>query len=297
MIDYQPILLPNPGRKTAVTLKEYQARGGYTGLKKALKMSTDVVIVGGGPTGVELAGELADLIRHELARVYPSLVAHARVVVLQSADRLVPQVDAWFDRRARSILGGTAIVDIRLRTRVREVRADGVQLDDEFIPAATVVWTAGVTARPLELISEQPIERDERMGRLKVDEYLRLPNYPEVFVVGDQAWVYDREAKQPYPMRAQFAVREGALTAANIAHAIAGQPLRAFEWRDRGFLLSLGKGGALGVAFGVRWSGPFAWWLYRTAYLVQIFGVRAKLRTALEWTLNLFSPRDLAKLS
>jgi len=158
------------------------------------------------------------------------------------------------------------------------------------------VWTAGVTARSLEIQASRPIERDERMGRLKVGASLRLPNYPDVFVVGDQAWAYDREEHQPYPMRAQFAIREGDVAAENIVRTIAGQPLRAFEWRDRGFLLSLGQGGALGVAFGVRWSGPFAWWLYRTAYLVQIFGIRAKLRTALEWTLNLFSPRDLSKL-
>lgn len=254
------------------------------------------VIVGGGPTGVELAGELADLIRHELARVYPNLVSHSRVVLLQSADRLVPQVGVWFDHRAREILGRTAVVDVRLRTRVREVRPDGVQLDGEFIPAATVIWTAGVAARPLELQASLTVERDERMGRLKVDASLRLPSYHEVFVIGDQAWIYDREARQPYPMRAQFAIREGAIAAENIVRTIQQQPLREFEWRDRGFLLSLGKGGALGTAFGVRWSGPFAWWLYRTAYLMQIFGVRAKLRTALEWTLNLFSPRDLAKL-
>ncbi|MDO8621754.1 MAG: NAD(P)/FAD-dependent oxidoreductase, partial [bacterium] len=109
-------------------------------------------------------------------------------------------------------------------------------------------------------------------------------------------WVYDREEHQPYPMRAQFAIREGTVAAGNIVQTIAGNPLQPFQWRDRGFLLSLGQGGALGIAFGVRWSGPFAWWLYRTAYLTQIIGIRAKLRTALEWTLNLFSPRDLSKL-
>ncbi|MBI4434796.1 NAD(P)/FAD-dependent oxidoreductase [Candidatus Uhrbacteria bacterium] len=299
-----------PGAEAyALTLKDLSnARAIKTRIlsqfERAVHLTTDeereralrFVIVGGGPTGVELAGELSDLIRHELSRVYPGLVSHARVVLLQSADRLVPQMDAWFDHQSRSILGRTAVVDVRLRTRVREVRPDGVQLDGEFIHAATVVWTAGVAARPLELRANKPVERDERMGRLKVDEYLRLPSYPNVFIVGDQAWVYDREERQPYPMRAQFAIREGAIAAENIVRTIAGELPRAFEWRNRGFLLSLGQGGALGIAFGVRWSGPFAWWLYRTAYLTQIIGIRAKLRTALEWTLNLFSPRDLAKL-
>lgn len=253
-------------------------------------------IVGGGPTGVEFAGELSDLIRHELTRAYPRLAPHARIVLLQSADRLVPQVAPWFDQRARAILHRTGMVDIRLRTRVRAVRPQEVQLEQDTIATETVIWTAGVHAQPIDALAMHPMLRDEKTKRWKVNAHLQLPSYSEVFVVGDLAWIFDHASHQPYPMRAQFAVREGTIAAENITRHIDGLSLRAFAWRDMGFLLSLGKGGAIGETFGLRWSGPVAWWLYRTAYLMKLFGIRAKLRTALEWTINLFAPRDLAKL-
>ena len=258
---------------------------------------TRFVIVGGGPTGVELAGELADYCRHECSTAFPSLARVWEILLCQSGDRLVPQVDRWFHERSLRILSEEKGVRVRFGKRVTAVDAEGVMLGDERIMTRNVFWVAGVSARPLEFRASTPVVQDERTGRIRVNEFLEIPNVPGVFVVGDQAWVADHETGQPYPMRAQFATREGDLVAANVQQFLRNEPREPFAWRDQGFLLSLGKGGALGEVYGVRVAGPFAWWLYRTAYLLKIVGWRAKLRTVLEWTLNLFFPRDLAKSS
>jgi NADH dehydrogenase len=157
------------------------------------------------------------------------------------------------------------------------------------------VWCAGVAAVPIEIAAARAIKRDERNQRIAVNEYLAVPGYATFFVAGDQACILDRESGQPYPMRAQFAVREGDLVAENIQRSTEGQALKSFSWNDVGFIVSLGKGRALAKVFGARFSGPFAWWLYRTAYFIKIVGIKAKVRTAVEWTLNLFLPRDITR--
>ncbi len=253
-------------------------------------------IVGGGPTGVELAGELADYMNNELARAFPRLKGFARIVLIQGPDRLVPQVDPWFGGRAEAILKKKGNVEFLFDKRVTKISQEGVYMGDEFLPCRNVVWTAGVQANRLDAQSEHELEYEGRNGRVKVNAFLQLPSYKNVFVAGDQAWVYDKESNRAYPMRAQFAQREGDLAAENVRRMIAGEALKEFEWRDQGFILSLGKGGALAEIYGIKLSGAFAWFLYRAAYGSKIVGARAKLRTALDWLLNFFFPRDVSKV-
>lgn len=254
------------------------------------------VVVGGGPTGVELTGELADYLHDECSAAFPELQERWSVITVHSNDRLVPQVGPWFHRQAHRILRSKPHVSVLLNRRVTAVRPDGVVLGDEFIASRNVIWTAGVRARDIDLVSAKPITREPKSQRILVQAYLQLANYPEVFVVGDQAWIVEKESGQPYPMRAQFAVHEGDVAAENIRRALDDQSLKEFTYRNQGFIVSLGKGGALAELFGIRFRGPFAWWLYRSAYATKIVGWRARLRTILEWTLDLFFPRDLQKL-
>lgn len=256
------------------------------------------VIIGGGATGVELAGELSDLFTRELRNIYPELYPLSRIKLIHSGDRLLSQSEAWFAEKTKKILEKGGKIDIMLGSSVDKIEKNAVFLGDTVIRTETIIWAGGVTASDIKLVSALEVKRNEKDQRIPVERTLNLKNYKNVFVLGDLAWVPERTDKTvSYPMRAQFAVRQGRTAGENIARLIDGAGnIREFDWRDSGFIVSLGKGGALADISGIKLSGFLAWWLYRTAYLMKIFGARAKIRTVLEWTLNLFLPRDLREL-
>lgn len=254
------------------------------------------IIIGGGATGVELAGELADYLRHELARAFPALSGKVRILLIHGGKRLVENLNPWFDKKARAILAHKKIVTILYEKQVTEVMENGVRVQEEIFPASVIFWSAGVKARELPLNTAVPPAIEQRSNRILVNAFLQVPAHLNVFIAGDQAWIRDIESQQPYPMRAQFAAREGALAASNIYALIKNRPLKEFAWNDKGFIISLGKGGALAEIYGIRFSGPFAWWLYRTVYASKIIGWRTRIRTVLGWTLDLFFPRDISRL-
>lgn len=253
------------------------------------------VIVGGGPTGVELAGEVADFFR-QLKKAFPPFAAEPEIVLIEGADRLVCKMEGWFGEQTAAILQKKGNVRVICGTLVSEITEQGVHLEGERIAAGCVLWTAGVQARDIPIAAEKGLERDQKSKRIKVNNYLQTTSYENVFVAGDQAWIYDKEERQPYPMRAQFAVREGKRAGANILNLLEGKPLQEFDWNDMGIIVSLGKGGALAKIGNFKFSGFIAWWLYRTAYLFNMVGLRTQLRTAAEWIINVFFPRDISKL-
>lgn len=254
------------------------------------------VIVGGGATGVELAGEMADLIHGELRKAFPLLYPFVEIRLYEAKERFMCSADEWFSDRAFKILSGRKRVQVFCGMPLSEVTSNGICIGKEQIPAGTVIWTAGVKAREIALTSKKRVVRDAKSRRIKVNEYLQIPAYSSLFVAGDQAWIEKKEGGQSYPMRAQFAVRGGEIAALNVARMMHKKLLKEFFWRDRGFLVSLGKGTALAEIFGFQFSGVFAWAIYRGAYLMKIVGWRAKFRTSLEWILNTFLPRDISKL-
>ncbi len=254
------------------------------------------VIVGGGPTGVELAGEIADMVNGELKKAFPSLYAFCEIRLYEARERFMCVTDEWFGERSFEILSKKKHVHVFCGSPISEVTPQGISVGKEFIPAGTIIWTAGVRAREVTLVSRKRISQDKATKRIKVNRYLQIPGYAHMFIAGDQAWLEEKEGGQPYPMRAQFAVREGEVAADNIVRMMQKKPLKEFFWRDMGFLVSVGKGTALAEVFGIQFSGVIAWIIYRVAYLMKIVGTRAKLRTALEWTLNTFLPRDISKL-
>lgn len=253
------------------------------------------VIVGGGPTGVELAGEIADYINGRLYSIFPSLKGIAEVILIEHKTQLLPKLDKWFGKRVHRILNKFG-VKIILGKPVNRVSPDGLYIEKSFIPTKTVIWTAGVKARQVKITAQKQIEYEKHTWRIKVNPYLQLDSYPNVFVIGDQAWIYNKEAGQPYPMRAQFAQREGKIAAENIFRQVRNEKLKEFHWKDQGFIVSLGKTKAIGRVFGIKVFGFWGWCIYRTAYLLKLVGWRAKLRTALEWILDLFFSRDVSKL-
>ena len=266
----------------------------WIGNSEEQKRLLHFVVVGGGATGVELAGEMADFLRHELDQAFPTLRQSAKVTLIHSGDRLLNQSDEWMSKGAEKILKKMK-VELRFNERVTEVRDRGVLLGDEFLLAGNVIWTAGVKAMQIDVGSKKNIQYEERTGRVKVNNYLQIESYPNVFVAGDMAWIHDKEKMQPYPMRAQFATREGQVAGENIYRLERGRSLREFEWEDKGFIVSLGKMHALAEVYHLRFSGFAAWVLYRGAYLFKLVGLKAKIRTFVEWGMNLFLPRDISK--
>jgi len=261
-----------------------------------LESALRFVIVGGGATGVELAGELGGLLEQELAQSFPRLCEHASVHLYESGDRLVKRMDSWFSRKVESILTRKKPITVHFGQRVQEVRPNGVSVGDEFVLAETTMWTAGVRAQKLDISAQKDVALEPKTDRVHVSDCLHIPNYPNVYVVGDQAWIKNAETGQPYPMRAQFAVREGQVAAENIARELRGDGgCQKFAWKDKGIILSLGEGGALAQIYGYHFSGFIAWWLYRLVYLAQIPGLQYKMRTFVEWMMNYFNPRDISK--
>ena len=253
------------------------------------------VIVGGGATGVEFAGELLDLINTELYRAFPRLEGCAEVCLVEGGDMLVKQVDPWFGTRIKKALA-RAGCRLIFNKRVTGIEADKIIMGEDELMTKSVIWSGGVRARSVAIASNTKLAYDDRSHRIRVTPELHTAEYPEVFVSGDQAWVESKEAGMPYPMRAQFATREGELIGKNIARRLRGQILEEFEWDEQGFIISLGGSGAFAEVFGMKLSGMPAQILYRAAYIAKTMGVRSKWRMASDWILNIFEPRDISKL-
>jgi NADH dehydrogenase len=229
-----------------------------------------------------------------LSTTFNDVTVPHSITLLDGGPMLVKAAHVWISQKAQQILTRRPNVEVLLNMRVWEVTPGGVKTQEGTIPSTLTVWTAGVKAAELAWKPAGAVSPDEKSRRIPVDSRLRLQKHPDVYVLGDQAFACDVTC--PYPMRAQIAVKQGRASAKDILRTLRGEAPRAFEWHDKGFILSLGEGGAVAEVMGMRFSGPLAWWVYRTAYLFSLVGVRAKLRTALEWTINLFKKRDLGKI-
>jgi len=242
-----------------------------------------LIVVGGGPTGVELAGALAELRRHVLPHDYPDLdLSWARILLLEATDRILPGMPPVLQAKAQAKLSELG-VEIRLGAPVADVDANGVTLSSgETIPAGAVMWVAGMRAPPLA--EAVPGARDSA-GRLVVLETLRLPGHPEVYAIGDMAHVGDPESR-PHPMLAPVAIQQGALVAENILRSLAGKPPKRFVYKDRGTMVTIGRNAAIAHIFGLRLSGFIAWLIWLTVHLVWLIGFRNRMLVLVNWAWN-----------
>ena len=252
-----------------------------------------VVIVGGGPTGVELAGALAELRRHVLPRDHPDLdPSSARVLLIEATDRILPGMPSSLQAEARDHLGAMG-VEIRFGAPVADATAEGVTLNNgEKIAAGAVVWVAGMRASPL---AEALPAAKGPGGRLLVTETLQLPGHPEVYAVGDIAHVGGREAK-PLPMMAPVAIQQGDLAARNIQRQVSGKPLEPFAYKDRGVMATIGRQAAVAHLYGLRLSGFVAWIVWLTVHLVWLIGFRNRLLILVNWAWNYFTYERAVRL-
>ncbi len=238
------------------------------------------VVVGGGPTGVEMAGAIAELARFTLARDFRRINASgARVLLIEAGDRLLTAMPPKLSDKARIALEKLG-VEIRLNTRVMDINAEGVTLDEEKIPAATVIWGAGVVVKNVARWLD--VETD-RSGRIAVEPDLSVPGERDVFVIGDAAKVPWRDG-QDVPGIAPAAKQGGAYVARAIKDDIGGASRGApFRYRHAGNLATIGRHAAV-IDFGkVRLSGFIAWWIWGVAHIFFLIGVRKRIIVVLNW--------------
>ncbi len=256
------------------------------------------VIAGGGFAGVELAGSLNDFARGILAD-YPNLrCGDVRVVLVHARDRILPELSESLGRYAQSHMEARG-VEFRLNTRLTDTRPGVVVLSDAEIAAETLVWTAGTAPNPLS--KSLVVEKDKR-GAVIVDATLAVPGHSGVWALGDCASVVDAESGKPCPPTAQFALREAATLAKNIAANLQGRPARRFHFDSLGALCVVGHQTAcaeLTVPFArgksMRFSGLLAWAMWRGIYLGKLPGLERKIRVLVDWTVELFFPKDIVQ--
>jgi NADH dehydrogenase len=248
------------------------------------------VVAGGGFAGVETVAAVNDFVREALP-FYPNLCEDMlRVILVHSGSAILPELGESLGRFTEKVLTRRD-VEVRLNTRVKSVTEGRVFLTDGVsIPSRTLVWTAGTVPSPL--ISSLPCEKEG--GRLLVDQFLRVPDWPNVWAVGDCAFVPDiRNPGKSHPPTAQHAIREGKVVAQNIAALLSGRPLKSFSFRTIGLLASIGRRMGVARIFGFNFSGFFAWWMWRTVYLSKLPGLDKKVRVAFDWTLDLLFSKDV----
>jgi NADH dehydrogenase len=238
------------------------------------------VVIGAGPTGVELAGTIAELARATLPKEFRRIDTRtARVVLVEAGPRILPSFDADLATYAHDELQRIG-VEVRTGAPVTACTPDGVVIGEEPLPAATVIWAAGVRASPAGAWLDA---RTDRAGRVEVGPDLSVPGHPEIFVIGDTAMVKDQDGK-PVPGIAPAAKQQGRHVAATIKRRLAGDKApRPFAYSHAGSLATVGKRVAI-IDFGrIKLKGWLAWWLWGLAHIYFLIGVRNRLSVALSW--------------
>jgi len=250
------------------------------------------VIIGGGPTGVELAGALAEISRQALAREFRHIdPTHARIILIESVSRVLPPYPEDLSVKARRQLERLG-VDVWTGARVTGIDASGVNLGQERIVARTVVWAAGVAASPLPKALGVPLDR---AGRVRVDPDLTIPGRDDVFVIGDLAAI-EQDGK-PVPGVAPAAIQMGRHVARNIRRVIAGQPREPFRYRDKGSFATIGRGKAVGeLRGGFKLSGFTAWLAWLAIHIFFLIGFRNRVLVIFQWAYSYVTFRRGARL-
>ena len=251
----------------------------------------DFVIIGAGPTGVELAGTLAEIARHTLPREFRhSDPRRSQIHLIEAGPRVLASMPESLSAKARRQLEKLG-VNVHTGAAVSQVDERGVTLGAQRIVARTVIWAAGVAASPLG--ASLGAERD-RAGRVKIGADLSLPGHPDVFVVGDLASVV--QDGQPVPGVAPAAKQMGAYAAEVIGDRIAGRASKPFRYRDYGNLATIGRMAAVVDLRGLRFSGALAWLFWLSAHIFFLIGFRNRLIVMSEWIWSYFTYQRHARI-
>jgi NADH:ubiquinone reductase (H+-translocating) len=235
-------------------------------------------VIGGGPTGVEMAGALGEIARHTLARQFRRIdPASARIVLIEAGPRVLPAYPEDLSERARLQLEALG-VQVWTGSRVSSVSAAGVAIGADRLAARTVVWAAGLQGSPLARSLGTPLDR---AGRARVQPDLTVPGHPQAFVIGDLASI--EQDGQPVPGVAPAAMQMGDHAAANVARALRGEPLAPFHYRDKGSLATIGRRRGVAMISRLRLSGLVAWLAWLGIHIFFLIGFRSRLMVLFDW--------------
>jgi NADH:ubiquinone reductase (H+-translocating) len=250
------------------------------------------VVVGGGPTGVEMAGALSELIRLVLVKDYPRLnIKDVRVLLVEATDRLLGPMPARLRDAAAETLWHKH-VEVRFGATVADYDGQRVALKSgEVIPAGTLIWAAGVKA--VQLTSRLGLPT-ARQGRIPVHETLEVPGHDGIYVIGDAAYL--EAAGEPLPMMAPVAIQMAETAARNITRRVAGQPPIPFRYHDPGSLATIGRNAAVAYIWGIGFTGFPAWVVWLVVHIIQLIGFRNKLFVLLNWAWDYFFYERAARL-
>ena len=242
------------------------------------------VIVGGGPTGVELAGIIPDVARHALVEDFREIdTRDTRVILLEGGRRLLPAFSEALSARALRDLDALG-VEVRLGSIVTDVTPEGVMIGDEFIAARSVFWAAGNAASPLGRMLDAPLDRS---GRVQVERDLSIPGHREVFVVGDMAaYEYDGVV---VPGVAPAANQMGRSAAHNVARDLASQPREHFRYKDKGNMATIGRHRAVAVLGKLELTGWLAWNAWLFVHIMYLVGFRNRISVLVQWAYAYFT--------
>ena len=242
------------------------------------------VIVGGGPTGVELAGALPDIARKAMARDFRRIDTRTtRVILVEAGPRVLPAFPEDLSNHALRDLEALG-VEVRLGQAVTDIGADYVAVGDDRIPACTMFWAAGNEASPLGQLTGAELDRS---GRIMVRPDLSLPGHSEVFAIGDLAHI--TSGGRIVPAVAPAAMQEGRSAADNIVRTIRRQDRRPFRYVNKGDLATIGRHRAVADFGWFRISGRLAWWLWLTVHIMYLIGFRNRITVLIEWAYAYFT--------
>ncbi len=271
-------------------LEQYE-KAAVTEDKKEREERTSFVIVGGGLTGVEMAGQLADFI-HEMRELYPEIPKSVpKITLVHAGERILPRLAPVSSRKAKKVLSKKG-VDCELENRVVRLTPKVVELKDGTkIKTRTTIWATGIKSSlpgilPAALLSDR--------GLIEVQNDLTCPEYPEIFGVGDVvAWIGE---KANPPSTAQAATQAGNIAAQNIVATIKKKDKKAFEFKSKGDLVPIGDWYGVAEIGRIKFGGKLAWWMRRTIFIQRLWSWTNRLRVVIDWTFNIFRPRDTSKL-
>jgi NADH:ubiquinone reductase (H+-translocating) len=249
-------------------------------------------IVGGGPTGVELAGALAEIARKSLARDFRHFdPGSASIVLIEGGPSVLPAFPEPLRNAARRDLERLG-VQVRTGTIVTRIAPGLVEAGDWHLRAETVLWAAGVAASPLGATLGAPVDR---AGRVLVNPDLTVPGHPDIFVIGDLASLKGEDGR-PLPGVAQVAMQMGAHAVHNIQRAVEGQPLRPFHYRDYGNMATIGRASAVADLHWIQLKGYVGWLAWLFIHLVKLIGFRNRIVVLVQWAWAYFSYQRSVRL-
>ena len=254
------------------------------------------VVVGGGFSGVETVGEINEFVRESVTKYYRNILPDSvKVILVASGDKIIPEIGN-LGKYAKDALC-KAGVTIHTNTKLKDATEKAAVLDDgKEIPCGTLIWAGGNKID--EVISKLPTEHHEKSGRVIADTHLRLKTHPEVFALGDCAYVVDPRDGKPYPGTAQHAIRQARTVAANLVSVIGGTNSKSeFLYNAKGSMAKIGRRDGVALLMGQEIHGLAAWFIWKQYYLSTLPAMEKKIRVGLDWFIDLFFPRDITRLS